>query len=236
MLIKESTFRRILREEARRTLREQAGTPTASGGATGAISKALWKILGNSGFPKTHAKVMVTINNLPNQPDLVAKMRPYLGDTSGARAAIMINCLHNFFYKPLQEIDFSSGAGLTDAEYNFATTEGKQSASAEMSKNYQNYIQKATAHGAEFMTELKSYVDGIPDPAAAPAAAAKQHTIVKGDTISGILQKYYGIPLSRKNVALYKEFATLNGIPNPDQITPGKTLNLPPKVGAFPLK
>jgi nucleoid-associated protein YgaU len=236
MLIKESTFRRILREEARRVLREQTGAPTASGGATGAISDVLWKILGDSGFPKTHGKVMVAINNLPKQPTLVAKMRPYLGDTSATRAAIMINCLHSFFYKPLQQIDFSSGAGLTDAEYNFATTEGKQSASAEVSQNYQNYIKKATAHGAEFMTKLKSYVDGIPDPAAAPTAAAKQHTIAKGDTISGILQRYYGIPLSKKNVALYKEFATLNGIPNPDQITPGKTLTLPSRVGTFPLK
>ncbi|MBC9713107.1 LysM peptidoglycan-binding domain-containing protein [Streptomyces sp. TRM66268-LWL] len=49
------------------------------------------------------------------------------------------------------------------------------------------------------------------------------YTVKAGDTLGAIAQTKLG------NAARYPEIAQLNGIPNPDHITVGQKLKLPPK-------
>lgn len=60
--------------------------------------------------------------------------------------------------------------------------------------------------------------------AAAAAAAVKEHTVVSGDTLSGIAQKYYGSQVNWK--AIYEANKEAIG-DNPSLIRAGQVLKIP---------
>jgi hypothetical protein len=74
--------------------------------------------------------------------------------------------------------------------------------------------------------------------ATAPAAGGNlAYKVKQGDTISAVLQSYYGIPLGKANYPLYNQVAKLSGIANADKIlAQGDVLQLPPTLGGKPRK
>ncbi|MEV0445458.1 peptidoglycan-binding protein [Streptomyces spectabilis] len=71
--------------------------------------------------------------------------------------------------------------------------------------------------------DAPQYVDGIPGPKQLARLLkefgdARTHKVARGETLSAIARKYG---------TTWRTLATLNGIKNPDQITPGQTLRLP---------
>jgi hypothetical protein len=78
----------------------------------------------------------------------------------------------------------------------------------------------------------------IREAAAAPAAGGNlAYKVKQGDTISAVLQTYYGIPLGKANYPLYNQVAKLSGIANADKIlAQGDVLQLPPTLGGKPRK
>ncbi len=62
----------------------------------------------------------------------------------------------------------------------------------------------------------------IPEPAVEAAPAAQRtHTVVEGDTLWAIAEKYLG------DGNRYQEIANLNNIPNPDLINVGQVVTIP---------
>lgn len=60
-------------------------------------------------------------------------------------------------------------------------------------------------------------------PTEASKTTPQSYIVKKGDTLSGICQKFYG------NASLYPRLATANGIKNPNLIYAGHTLKMPDK-------
>jgi nucleoid-associated protein YgaU len=58
-------------------------------------------------------------------------------------------------------------------------------------------------------------------PAPAPEPAVRTYTVVSGDTLSAIAQRFYG------DGSEYQQIADANGIANPDLIHPGQVLTIP---------
>ncbi|WP_454561307.1 LysM peptidoglycan-binding domain-containing protein [Mycobacterium haemophilum] len=61
--------------------------------------------------------------------------------------------------------------------------------------------------------------DAISEPA--PKPAARTYTVVSGDTLSAIAERFYG------DGSKYGVIADANGVPNPDLIYPGQVLTIP---------
>lgn len=64
-----------------------------------------------------------------------------------------------------------------------------------------------------------------PKPSGAPSVAGGTYTVVKGDTLSGIAQRY---------ATSWQTLAALNGISNPNVIYPGQKIKLPGGQAAAP--
>lgn len=60
-----------------------------------------------------------------------------------------------------------------------------------------------------------------PTPPPPPAPATRTHTVVSGDTLWAIAEKFYG------DGNKYQQIADANGIANPDLIHPGQELTIP---------
>lgn len=67
-------------------------------------------------------------------------------------------------------------------------------------------------------------VEGVNDQAEADGAASEFHTVVSGDTLSGISKKYYG---SWKHYPVIFE-ANKPMLSDPNKIYPGQVLRIPP--------
>ncbi len=76
---------------------------------------------------------------------------------------------------------------------------------------------------AELEAELARLRGEAPAPSAPAPVVASTHTVVKGDTLTGISYRYYG---DETKLAAIME---LNGIANPNLIKVGDVLKLPPK-------
>ena len=63
----------------------------------------------------------------------------------------------------------------------------------------------------------------VSDVRGTPARAGRTHTVVAGDTLSGLAERYYND--RRKFVAIYD--ANLNVLNGPDELAPGTVLVLP---------
>lgn len=65
-------------------------------------------------------------------------------------------------------------------------------------------------------------VEAPPEPAAPPPPPApRTYTVVSGDTLWAIAEKFYG------DGNRYPEIAAASGVPNPDLIQPGQVLTIP---------
>lgn len=96
--------------------------------------------------------------------------------------------------------------------------------------NLQRFIDKIKIIGAEFVS--LEYITGFPSPendsntsteAPAGTVPVRYHTVVTGDTLSSISQKYYGTPNRWK--IIYEVNSSL--ISNPNIISPGIRLMIP---------
>ncbi|GAB7146145.1 LysM peptidoglycan-binding domain-containing protein [Mycobacterium riyadhense] len=68
--------------------------------------------------------------------------------------------------------------------------------------------------------EAVSETEAAPEPAA-PEPAARTYTVVSGDTLWAIAERFYG------DGSKYQVIADASGIPNPDLIYPGQVLTIP---------
>ncbi len=59
------------------------------------------------------------------------------------------------------------------------------------------------------------------EPAPAPEPAARTYTVVPGDTLWGIAERFYG------DGTRYQQIADASGVANPDLIQPGQVLTIP---------
>lgn len=66
-----------------------------------------------------------------------------------------------------------------------------------------------------------------PAPAPAPAPQPATYTVVKGDNLTHICKKHYGITDEGEAYRKALEVAKYNGIENPDLIYPGQVIKLP---------
>lgn len=218
MRITESTFRRIIREEAQRVLQEYGENQ----GAAKPVTDVLWNILYPS-FKQAYARIAGLLNGLSTNPELVAKMKPILGSASPAGAKEAISGLYRASTLPAQQVEFSKGSGKLDVDPDVSDPDAA----------YKNYETNVTARGTDFMNQLDTYVMSIPalEPAApdtipVPRRVGIPYITKQGDTISGILATHYNVRPSPKNMSLYREFARMNDITNPDAIQPGSVLQL----------
>jgi len=64
-------------------------------------------------------------------------------------------------------------------------------------------------------------IEDVPPPAAPAPAAPRTYTVVSGDTLWAIAEKFYG------DGSQYQKIASASGVSNPDLIQPGQVLTIP---------
>jgi len=85
-------------------------------------------------------------------------------------------------------------------------------------------VRAATAASSE-PDEAPASIENAPEPAPEDAPTASFHTVVSGDTLSGIARKYYG------NAGKYMVIFEANRpmLEDPNKIYPGQVLRIPPR-------
>ena len=74
---------------------------------------------------------------------------------------------------------------------------------------------------AEPEVELAAAEEPAPEPEPAPAPEPRTYTVVSGDTLWAIAEKFYG------DGSKYQRIADASGVANPDLIQPGQVLTIP---------
>ena len=213
MLIKESTLRRIIKEEARRVLREQA-PPTVAAPANPAWAKvsaslaALQASISTSN-PSAFTNIALAIAGWadclnPASPKAVAVSRSLAANANqnanGQLAAALVS---------LAGISSMSGGPVTTLNGTADGAENLQSALAPVSN--------------DIVANMKAAL--TPPVAGAPADLV--YSVKSGDSLSKILKTYYNIPATAASVPLYTAFAKTSKIANPNVITVGQRITLP---------
>lgn len=267
MLIKESTLRRIIKEEARRVLKEDAasGWTPAEIEAKAAEFAAAGKPTVLTGYITAWNSVQRTITSLSSK---LSKFPQYKfifagwGDiykfgALGPRSNSVLQTLNGLRadiapYDKVRAVlrSISSNTVFTGAEQgaigiaDFDVDQGISPAAPET----REAIQSGVRDPAEFLKNVKFVVSfdlGKAMSSTSPvnpmekmkAITGRTHTIVRGDTLSALAQRYYGIPLGRSNMPLYDQLAKANGMTDANQtIKPGQVLKLPVSLGTFNLK
>jgi len=236
MNVSESKFRQILREEARRVLREQA-TPTAPppAGGTGATppnaKEASW------------SAVDTELNTLTQQTASFAEAQNIIKSAKEAWK----QCLNTTSPKSLAVVDAidanasqSLGVQLARALLNLTNTREDPAGGAMQNfMPFGNYAPKIEAvskileHAGKTLVPMMKKHFATIEPTAAPTTPTKvgaPYTVLKGESISLIAQKKYtpSVPLSKASMDMYKKIASDNGVDqNTFVIQPGQSLQLP---------
>ena len=84
---------------------------------------------------------------------------------------------------------------------------------------------RAAELAAEAPEPAPTSIETAPEPAPEDAPTASFHTVVSGDTLSGIARKYYG------NAGKYMVIFEANRpmLEDPNKIYPGQVLRIPPR-------
>ena len=264
MNVSESKFRQILREEARRVLREQttsaAPAPVAPG-ASGAINQAQvegWKKTANSlknSIRQNNALNQVTKNQLMVAiDDLISKGR-------GANVASFVTAaaavpggrddtegkmkIGAVLAALMGKQSIGTGGVRTVAD-NGHIGFGNNPGDAEILKN--EIVAGVGANGFIIAGALAGLAGILPAPVASVPAAgtgagvtgSKTYIIVAGDSISKIAAANYNppVPLSNANMPIYTEIATASKIKVNSTLQIGQKLVLPATLsgGKYTLK
>lgn len=86
--------------------------------------------------------------------------------------------------------------------------------------------QRAERAGKEAADQTKAAPAASPVPPITPQAFIAEHTVVSGDTLSGIALKYYGSAAREKWMAIYEANKEIIGS-NPGLIRVGQVFNIP---------
>jgi hypothetical protein len=240
MLIKESTLRRIIREEAYRSLREQAPAPVAD--KTKEISDYLASYATKTTSLKPAPQLGVKVNNAKinfNNNSKDANFAKAIFDTI-SNAEKNRNSIENTVIAILASMDKKAvfdcvfkGASPSDYQNNFGIT---ALAGADTVAPFVAVVQNGASL---FVAAVKAWcVAAAAAPVAAPAAGTT-HTVVSGDSISKIAQARYGITPSNASMPLYDQLAktiTNRAGATANKIQPGDVIQLPPILGGKTLK
>jgi LysM repeat protein len=242
MLIKESTLRRIIREEAYRSLREQAPAPVAP---TPALKKLIDPIT-------TYLTAIVNSTSaLPANANVKAALAQFQTNSSGNAyfaknvATTISNVTKN---TPLGIVRAILASMKANAIYKGASSGGPADYDSDLDVGvvgatdtvapFEAAITKAVNPTA-FITAVKAWCAAAAvAPVAAPAAATT-HTVVSGDSISKIAQARYGITPSNASMPLYDQLAktiTNRAGATANKIQPGDIIILPATLGGKTLK
>jgi nucleoid-associated protein YgaU len=82
-------------------------------------------------------------------------------------------------------------------------------------------VAAATAAAAEAPAAEAPAAEAPPPPPPAPEPALRTYTVVSGDTLWAISERFYG------DGNKYQQIADASGVPNPDLIYPGQVLTIP---------
>lgn len=213
MLIKESTLRRIIKEEARRVLREQAPVPADSPAniawaKVNASLAALQASIAKSN-PSALTNIALAIAGWvdclnPASPKAVAVLR-----SLAANASKNVNEQLAAALVSLAGISSLSGGPVITLNGTADVGDKLQSALAPVS--------------SDIVANMKAALT----PPAAGAPADLVYSVKSGDSLSKILKTYYNIPATAASVPLYTAFAKTAKIANPNVITVGQRIALP---------
>jgi len=297
MKINESTFRKILREEARRTLREAPAVPTAAGttatpmvggnvmggptqgpqtpevaaatqqsktfveqGLNSLAANIDGLIATNSNVPgvlTARSNLSATFKNL-DSPE-AANLAPALlkatqakGGLNDKALAVIATLALKKNPQPLDWYRYLVDVGIkldqTAATYKVDTIDKaaasvQQYASNPIATGYvkavsaiaQQIINNASVLAGNFQ-KYKQSATSRPAPALTPMG--KSYTVVKGDTVAAIAQKFYGIAPSNAAMPAYQQIVGQGN--NPNAIKVGQQLTLPATLAigqkVYPLK
>lgn len=231
MLIKETTLRRIIREEAQRVLRE-ADTPAAQEGGISpspewtAVNAALTGLQSSLAadlikkYPQLGTNMQAAIKGWgqcqnPAAPKSVAVLSAINSNTRAGPATqlaavlVALSGMGSTFDNPITSLLGTVGEGSDPATL------------GEMLNNV----------AVTTIPQMKSALTPAPAAAPAPAASAKpdhNHVVKPGESLSRLLNYYYGIPATTASAKLYSEFAnTRVRSRNPDLIRVGETIIFP---------
>lgn len=297
MRINESTFRKILREEARRTLREEAPVPTASGAAaapvqgtpattgvmagpvpsgrtdaalksvkaaSGALNSALAQIdiaRGRSApTSKSFVNLATAISNIPNSSSAApfpALTDPKLVDALNRALKAQAGLARTGETDPVAKAILllaSGDSGKDWSNWNDATSYFVQSyrpAAADLqvvastgtlsNKEAASFVAAVKPYAAKlgqawtaFITAMNEYKAASSQTnlgvSLAPAATSIPYSVVKGDTVATIAQKFYGIAPSRAAMPAYQSLVGPGS--NPNAINVGQKLSLPKTINS----
>jgi hypothetical protein len=239
MLIKESTLRRIIREEAYRSLREQGPTPAAD--KTQEISNYLTSYATKTTSLKPAPQLGVRVNNAKinfnNNSKDVNFAKAILGTISNAEKNR--NSVENTVIAILASMDKKAvfdcvfkGASPSDYQNNFGIT------ALTGDDTVAPFVAVVQNGASLFVAAVKAWgATTTAAPAAAPTAGAT-HTVVSGDSISKIAQARYGMTPSNANMQFYDVLAKTIARPGAtaNKIQPGDVIQLPPILGGKTLK
>ena len=237
MNVSESKFRQILREEARRVLREidtptgqEASAPAAGTGATPQTTKeASWSAVDTAlGTLIQQTPSFVSAQNIIKsargawsqciKPESATSLRVAASiaakktDTVGVQLASALLALTNEMVRSGGEIvafaPVEGGANFVDAIIAILENAGKT-----------------------LIPLMKTHLSTKePTPAPTPTAVGAPYTVLKGESISAILKKKYSppVPLSNASMTMYKAVAAANNVDTKTfVIQPGQPLQLP---------
>ena len=239
MLIKESTLRRIIREEAYRSLREQGPAPAVD--KTKEISDYLTSYATKTTSLKPTPQLGVKVNNAKINFNAYSKdvnfAKAILGTISNAEKNR--NSVENTVIAILASMNKQAvfdcvfkGASPSDYQNEFGIT------ALTGDDTVAPFVAVVQNGASLFVAAVKAWgATTTAAPAAAPTAGAT-HTVVSGDSISQIALKYYGMPLSKASMPFYEELAKTIGRvgATANKIQPSDIIKLPATLNNLPLK
>ena len=239
MNVSESKFRQILREEARRVLREEdnfagpkaSATPAGTGATPPTEKEVSWSAVNTAlGTLIQQTPSFVSAQNIIKsaqgawaqciKPESATSLRVAAsivasagrGDSVGAQLASALLALTNTTLR--------TGGAISA----FVAVEGGPTQVDAINKLFNSV-------GTTLIPLMQKHLSTKePTPAPTPTAVGAPYTVLKGESISAILKKKYNppVPLSNASMTMYRAVATASRVDTKTfVIQPGQVLQLP---------
>jgi len=297
MRINESTFRKILREEARRTLREADAVQTASGGtaapvqgtpaitgvmagpvpagptdaalksvkaASGALKSTIAKIdiARDQGAPasKSLVNLLTAISYIPDSsssapfpaptdPKFVGALERVQKAQAGLAKTAETDPVASAILLLASGDSGRDWGNWNDATSYFVSTYRPAAADLQVvaskgtlsNADAAKFVAAVRPSGANLVQQWKAFIAAMNEYkrastqtnlgfSVAPTATSIQYSVVKGDTVAAIAQKFYGIAPSRAAMPTYQTLVGQGS--NPNVINVGQKLSLPKTINS----